>query len=130
MVAAAAATPCCVETTDREGRRYKQKKRHQSIQKFPPLDVMFRAEPGCLGFFLTQVLNYMEEYGQDIPTDWARICIVQAALDGIAADWVVDLHDSDNPELLNFNQFMVSLRRRFEDPLADQKDWEWIKTLK
>lgn len=83
-----------------------------------------------MGFFLTQVLNYMEEYGRDIPTDCARIHIVQPTLDGIAADWVVDLYDTDAPELQNFNQFMFSLRGRFKDPLADRKARERIKTVK
>lgn len=105
-------------------------KRAHSIQKFPPLDVKFHGEPRCLGFFLTHVLNYMEEYSRDIPTDCAGIRIVQAALNGIAADWKVDLHDADAPELLNFNQFMFSLRHRFKKPLADRKAREWIKTAK
>lgn len=52
----------------------------------------------------------MEEYSRDIPTDQAKICIVQAARDGIAVDWVMDFYDADAPELLNFNQFLFSLR--------------------
>lgn len=72
----------------------------------------------------------MEEYGRDIPNDQARIHIMQAALDGVAADQVVDLHDSDAPELLNFNQFMASLWYWFEDPLADWKAREQIKMMK
>lgn len=66
----------------------------------------------------------MKEYGHDIPSDRGRICIVQAALDGTAVDWVVDLHDVNASELHNFNQFMAALRHDFEDPLADRKAWE------
>lgn len=37
--------------------------------------------------------------GQDISTNRAQIHIVQTALDEVAADWVVDLYDSDALEL-------------------------------
>ncbi|KAK9395050.1 Retrotransposon-derived protein PEG10 [Crotalus adamanteus] len=124
--------PTPYRTTDGnlDGKHYHPQWRHRSIPRRPPLEVKFKGEPTRLGFFLTQVLSYMEEYGQDIPSDKARIRIVQSALDGPAADWVVNLHDSNAPELSNFNRFMSSLRRRFEDPLADRKARERITTMK
>ncbi|KAK9391861.1 Retrotransposon-derived protein PEG10 [Crotalus adamanteus] len=125
-----AATPYRTTDGNLDGRHYHQQRRHRSIPRRPPLEVKFKGEPTCLGFFLTQVLSYMEEYGQDIPSEKARIRIVQSALDGPAADWVVNLHDSNAPELSNFNRFMSSLRRRFEDPLADRKAHERIKTMR
>ncbi|KAK9396657.1 Retrotransposon-derived protein PEG10 [Crotalus adamanteus] len=104
-------TPYRTTDGDLDGRYYHQQRRHRSIPRRPPLEVKFKGEPTRLGFFLTQVLSYMEEYGRDIPNDKACIQIVQFALDGLAADWLVNLHDSNAPELSDFNRFMSSLRR-------------------
>lgn len=71
----------------------------------------------------------MEKYGRDILSDQGQIHIVKPVLDGTAVDWVVDLHDANTPELQNFNQFMAALRCHFEDPLADHKAQEQIKTI-
>lgn len=51
-----------------------------------------------LGFFLTEGLSYIEEYGHEIPSNHGYIRIVSMALDGDAAEWVMDLHDTDAPD--------------------------------
>lgn len=45
--------------------------------------------------------------------------IVTLALEGATAHWMVTLHNANSLELQNFSQFMMALRWRFENPLAD-----------
>lgn len=81
----------------------------------------YDGDPQQLGFFLAQVLSYMHEYGQEIPSENRQVRVVTMALEGAAACWMVTLNNADAPELRNFKQFMAALRQRFKDPLADQK---------
>lgn len=92
-----------------------------------PSGIKFNGDPQQPGFFLTHILTYMQGYGQDIPTGGTRIRVVTLAMEGAAAHWMVTLHNVNAPELWNFNHFMMALRQRFEDPLADQKTRDHIK---
>lgn len=75
----------------------------------------FDRDPQQLGFFLAHVFTYMQEYGHEIPTE------------GATARWMVTLHNANSLEFRNFNQFMTA--PRFEDPLADYKARDRIKTV-
>lgn len=72
----------------------------------------------------------MQEYMRDLPTKGARARVITLTLEGAAACWMVTLHNADGPELQNFNQLMTALRQRFEDPLANEKARDHIKTMK
>lgn len=96
----------------------------------PWLGVKFNRETKQLGFFLTQVWDFMEEYGLDLPSNQARVCYVTRALEGEAADWVMTLRDNDAEELHNFSFFMMALRQWFKDPLADWRARTRIRTIK
>lgn len=64
---------------------------------------------------------YMQEYGQELPSEGARVRVITLALEGARDRWMVTLHNANAPELQNFNCFMAVLRWRFEDPVADWK---------
>lgn len=65
----------------------------------PPPDIKYDGDPQNLGFFLSQVLTYMQEYGRNFPTQGARVRVVTLALEGAAARWMVTLHNADALEL-------------------------------
>lgn len=50
-------------------------------------------------------------------------------LEGTVARWMVTLHNANAPELRNFNIFMMALRQRFEDLLADCRGRNHIKIM-
>ncbi|KAK9396652.1 neuralized-like 4 [Crotalus adamanteus] len=94
--------------------------------KTPMLSVKFDGEK--LEFFLAQVMTYMQEHGPKIATEGGKVYVTKA-LERMAVRWMVIIHNDDAPELRNFNHFMVSLCKCFEDPLIDQKDRDHIKTI-
>lgn len=71
----------------------------------------------------------MQEYGRDLSTEGVRVRVITLALEG-AATWMVTLHNTDVPELQNFNHFMKALRSRFKDCRANQKARDCIKIIK
>lgn len=77
----------------------------------------FDRDPQKLGFFLAQVLIYMQVYGQNFLTQGAQVPVNTLDLEGAAARWMVNLHSTNAPELRNFNQFMTALRH----PLLNAK---------
>lgn len=83
-----------------------------------------------LGFFLAHILIYMQEYRPDISTEGAKVTYVILALEGAATRRVVTFHNMNNPELRNFIHFMNVLHCWFEDPFADQKARDHIKTMR
>ncbi|XP_060546169.1 cysteine-rich protein 2 isoform X1 [Pantherophis guttatus] len=95
--------------------------RRRKKPKIPPVPGKFDGNPKTLGFFLTQVWNHMQDWGEDYETDAAKVRSVANALEGVAAEWMVVLHNNNSLLLRNYNQFMRALRRRFEDHLAERK---------
>lgn len=83
-----------------------------------------------MGFFLSQVLSYMYEYSWEILSKIGQVRIIIMALEGAVAHWMVTYTMLTLPEFQNFNQFMAVLRWRFEDPLADWKARDFIKTVR
>lgn len=73
--------------------------------------------------------TYMQEYGHEVLTEGAKMKVVMLALKGTAGRWMVTLHNSDSPELRNFTWFMTALQWQFEDPLANCKARDHIKTV-
>lgn len=67
-----------------------------------------------------QTWHYMERYGARYPDNVARIDSVALTLDRVTAKWLVALHEDDAIRLYHFDAFMRTLRRQFEEPLADQ----------
>lgn len=51
------------------------------------------------------------------------------ALEGPAAQWMVNLHNDNALELRNLNHFMPILCKWFEYPLANRKSRDHIKTI-
>lgn len=98
-------------------------------QKIPPLGMKFDRDSQQLRFFLAHILTYMQEYGPEIPTEGAKVRSVTLALEGATAHWMVTVHNANAPELRNFNQFITVLCQWFEDPLADCKARDCIKTV-
>lgn len=72
----------------------------------------------------------MREYGPEITTESGKVrCVTMALGPRAVAQCMLALHNDDAPELRNFNQFMAVLCKRFEDPLADGKARDRIKTI-
>lgn len=61
-------------------------------------------------------------------TKGAKVRCVTKALEGTTAEWMVILHN-DASELRNFDCFMATLQKSFEDTLADCKARDHIKTI-
>lgn len=83
-------------------------------QKIPPIQVKFDGKLQQLGFFLTHVLTFMQEYGPDLPTEGAQIKCITLPLEGAAVCWMITLHNENAPNLRNFNCFMGALHQCFE----------------
>lgn len=62
----------------------------------------------------------MQEDGPEIRTKGAKVWFVTKALEGTMAEWMVILHNNAS-ELRNFDCFMATLQKSFEDPLANYK---------
>lgn len=71
----------------------------------------FNREARQLGYFLTEVWDFMAQYGPNFPNDEVRVHCITVALDGEAADWVPALHDANAKELHDFDDFMTALRQ-------------------
>lgn len=78
--------------------------------QIPELKVKFRGEAEQLGYFLTQVWNFMAHHGPSFRDDEAKINCITMVLEGEAANWVVSLHDAGTKELYDFDYFMITLR--------------------
>lgn len=59
----------------------------------------------------------MRDFGDYFSSNEARIAAVGGRLREGAAEWFMQLHDANTPELKNFEGFMNALRKRFGDPL-------------
>lgn len=55
------------------------------------------------------MLIYMQEYVRDLPTEGAKVRVIGLVLEGVAACWMVTLHNAGAPELQNFTCFMTAL---------------------
>uniref|UniRef100_A0ACB8E7B8 Uncharacterized protein n=1 Tax=Sphaerodactylus townsendi TaxID=933632 RepID=A0ACB8E7B8_9SAUR len=83
--------------------------------------VDFNGNPDELAFFLIQVGSYMEVHSDAFHTDRERVFEVGTQLCGEAANWLFGLVEEDSPEMYDLEQFLLALRRWFEDPLAEEK---------
>lgn len=66
------------------------------------LGVKFSRDPGDLGFFITHIWTYTQQYRVDVATKGAKLRVVTLALEGATAKWMVILHSDDALELHNF----------------------------
>lgn len=81
----------------------------------------FDGDPQQLGFFMAHILTYMKEFGPEIPSEGTKMRSVTLALEGAMALCMMTFHNANIPKLRNFNHFMVTFCRQFEDPLVDCK---------
>lgn len=92
--------------------------------------VKFNGDLKQLGALLIRVRSFVTTYAEVLPNDEAMVYCVVRALDGEAADWAVTLYEEEAEELHHFEAFMVALRQRFKDPLADRKAKIKLQTIK
>lgn len=83
-----------------------------------------------MGFLLSHILTYMQDYGWEVPSEVAWVRVIMLAMEGAAARRMVTLNNAEVPELQNFTRFMAALRQWLEEPLADRKARDCIKTGK
>uniref|UniRef100_A0ACB8F8H9 Uncharacterized protein n=1 Tax=Sphaerodactylus townsendi TaxID=933632 RepID=A0ACB8F8H9_9SAUR len=95
-----------------------QDRDYEALQGFK---VNFDGNPDNLAFFLIQVGSYMEVHGGDLQSERKRVFEVGTQLRGEAANWLAGLVEGDAPEIYNLEWFLLALRWRFEDPLAEEK---------
>lgn len=95
--------------------------------QLPSFKVTFDSQPENLAYFLTQVQNYVERYGDRYPNDGSQVNVILVNLEGEVAEWLVSLYDEAAPELHDVDDFMQELWNRFEDPTkarkADMRAW-------
>lgn len=48
---------------------------------------------------LAHILTYVQEYGQEIPTEGAKVRSVTLGLEGAIAHWMMTLHNVNAPKL-------------------------------
>ncbi|XP_039211424.1 uncharacterized protein LOC120313512 [Crotalus tigris] len=80
----------------------------------PPLNVTFDGNPDKLTL-LSQTIGHMDRYGHLYPSQWAMVGAVTAALQGMALEWIADLHTDHARELASVGAFLGALRTCFED---------------
>uniref|UniRef100_A0ACB8EC51 Uncharacterized protein n=1 Tax=Sphaerodactylus townsendi TaxID=933632 RepID=A0ACB8EC51_9SAUR len=73
--------------------------------------------------------SYMEVHGSNFYLDRERVFEIGTWLRGEVDNWLVGLVEEDVPELYNLEQFLLALRQRFEDPLAEEKARGELKRL-
>ncbi|XP_058041525.1 receptor activity-modifying protein 1 isoform X1 [Ahaetulla prasina] len=98
--------------------------------KIPPMSGKFDGNAKELGLFLALVNNHMMDWGENYWSQAAQVRAVTQNLTGRAAAWFVSLYSGHSPSLQNYEHFMTALRRRFEDPLAEQKAKSRMKTIR
>uniref|UniRef100_A0ACB8F0A5 Uncharacterized protein n=1 Tax=Sphaerodactylus townsendi TaxID=933632 RepID=A0ACB8F0A5_9SAUR len=65
--------------------------------------------------------SYMEIHGGSFHSDRERVFEIRTWLRGEAAYWLVGLVEEDAPEIYHLECFLLALRKRFEDPLVEEK---------
>lgn len=75
-------------------------------QKTSLLQVKIDGKLQQLGFFLTHVLTYKQEYGLQLPSESAQVKWITLPLEGEAVCWMINLHNENAPKLRNVNCFM------------------------
>ncbi|KAK9407417.1 Retrotransposon-derived protein PEG10 [Crotalus adamanteus] len=91
---------------------------------------MFESQLEKLGYFLTQVWNYLKRYGGRHPDDSLRVNAISMNLEGDAMEWLVSLFDEVAPELHDVDPFMQELQNPFEDPTETRKADAKIRTIR
>ncbi|KAL8169682.1 UNVERIFIED_CONTAM: hypothetical protein K2H54_055133 [Gekko kuhli] len=74
--------------------------------------------PEKLVFFVVRVQKFVMNWGHLFKNDEQRVDYIASRLHDEAADWYVELHNMNNPELCTVNAFMWSLRAHYEDQNA------------
>lgn len=95
-----------------------------------PLQAAFDGNPKRVVVFITQVLSYVDLYGQFYLTQWSMVVAITAVMTGEAADWVADLHSDHAHELTDVGLFLEGLGARFEDDTRTQVAEGELVTLK
>ncbi|XP_062833673.1 uncharacterized protein LOC107983063 isoform X2 [Anolis carolinensis] len=91
--------------------------------------VKFNGDPKQLSYFITNVRHFMEDFGDQFPSESAKIHMVGANLKEAAADWLMQMYDTGARELACLEDFLRALRERFEDPLAEERAKAQLKRI-
>ncbi|XP_062813562.1 uncharacterized protein LOC134292463 [Anolis carolinensis] len=91
--------------------------------------VKFNGDPKQLSYFITNVRHFMEDFGDQFPSESAKIHTVGANLKEAAADWLMQMYDTGARELACLEDFLRALRERFEDPLAEERAKAQLKRI-
>nr|XP_016850261.1 PREDICTED: uncharacterized protein LOC107983038 [Anolis carolinensis] len=91
--------------------------------------VKFNRDPKQLSYFITNVRHFMEDFGDQFPSESAKIYTVGANLKEAAADWLMQMYDTSARELASLEDFLRALRERFEDPLAEERAKAQLKRI-
>ncbi|XP_058041925.1 uncharacterized protein LOC131199783 [Ahaetulla prasina] len=105
-------------------------RRGRKKPKIPPISEKFDGNAKELELFLAIVNDHMIDWGEDYWSQAAQVRAVTHNLTGRAAAWLVSLYTNHSPLLQNYEHFITALRRRFEDPLAEQKAKGRMKTIR
>uniref|UniRef100_A0A803TH52 Retrotransposon gag domain-containing protein n=1 Tax=Anolis carolinensis TaxID=28377 RepID=A0A803TH52_ANOCA len=91
--------------------------------------VKFNGDPKQLSYFITNVRHFMEDFGDQFPSESAKIHTVGANLKEAAADWLMQMYDTGVRELACLEDFLRAFRERFEDPLAEERAKAQLKRI-
>ncbi|XP_062820105.1 uncharacterized protein LOC134294107 [Anolis carolinensis] len=68
--------------------------------------VKFNGDPKQLSYFITNVRHFMEDFGDQFPSESAKIHTVGANLKEAAADWLMQMYDTGARELACLEDFL------------------------
>ncbi|KAL8211764.1 UNVERIFIED_CONTAM: hypothetical protein K2H54_015787 [Gekko kuhli] len=94
------------------------------------LDTTFDGMTKKLAFFVVRAQNFLMNWGHLFPDDERRMDYIASRLRDRAADWYVDLHNADGPELQTVDAFMWALRVQYEDPNASKQAHAYLRTFR
>lgn len=83
-----------------------------------------------VGIFLVTTERFLHRWGSQFQTHADVVEFIAERLDGLAADWYVDLYQCDAPELHSNNLFFRALRARFGDPHLKENARTDLKQLR
>ncbi|XP_077181109.1 uncharacterized protein LOC143831722 [Paroedura picta] len=96
----------------------------------PELKARFDGTPDDLPQFLLHALTHARRYGDRYEDSEDLVWGVASCLQGKAGQWYLGLAERGDPATRDLQDFVVALRRRFQDPQAEDKAKSRIKGLR
>ncbi|XP_054857093.1 formin-1-like [Eublepharis macularius] len=94
------------------------------------LEATFDGDTHKLGFFVVQALQVFNRWGYLFLDEESRVTHLASRLEGRAAEWYVTLYYSGAPELNTLQDFIATLRAKYEDPLEEERTRTELQTLR